>query len=189
MVMVLMVCTSLISQTLLSLTQRALVYLTDVRVSAQNQAIPRNKDSVKTGRMEGLLDEMRLMIECANADSSYDCESSTNVRSEPRMVQLPQFVYASTHEVYDRLSTANNDDSKQQQRTQEPNPPPFREDKPITTPSSLHGTAKLINEVLASAYHSRHMAYTLWGYDSLMFTDHGTHPERRYLIWQNGSRL
>ena len=37
----------------------------DVPLHAQNQAVPRNKDSVKTGRMEGLLEEMRLMIESA----------------------------------------------------------------------------------------------------------------------------
>lgn len=116
---------------------------TDVPVSAQNQAIPRNKDSVKTGRMEGLLEEMRLMIERAN-----------NSDGNENSVRLPQFVYASSHEVYDRIVTP-------QHAEQQPNPPPFQEDKPITTPSSLHGTAKLIDEVLASAYHSTHGIYSV----------------------------
>ena len=137
---------------------------------AQNQAIPRNRDSVKTGRMEGLLEEMRLMIERAsggNGDGDV-------------VVRLPQLVYASSHEVYDRIppsaspppptssSSGNNADKKRREQQeaknknyQQPNPPPFREDLPITTPSSLHGTSKLIDEVLASAYHSTHGIYSV----------------------------
>ena len=114
----------------------------DVPINAQNQAIPRNKDSVKTGRMEGLLEEMRLMLERAAEDGNEED------------VRLPQFIYASSHDVYDRISTAEDN-------TKQPNPPPFQEDKPITTPSSLHGTAKLIDEVLASAYHSTHGIYSV----------------------------
>ena len=97
--------------------------------------------------MEGLLEEMRLMIERASATSSSE------------QVQLPQFVYASSHEVYDSISTASSSSSSG--TPQQPNPPPFQEDKPITTPSSLHGTAKLIDEVLASAYHSTHGIYSV----------------------------
>lgn len=123
------------------------VHLADVPVNAQNQAIPRNKDSVKTGRMEGILEEMRLMLERTAAASS----DSNNEK-----MHLPQFVYASSHEVYDAISAANKQTSSQQ-----PNPTPFQEDKPITTPSSLHGTAKLIDEVLASAYHSTHGIYSV----------------------------
>jgi len=124
----------------------------DDPVSGQNQAIPRNKDSVKTGRMEGLLEEFRLMIERSAAS---DGSSSTDVR-------VPHFVYASSHEVYDRFSatTASSKDSSVA-TPQQPNPPPFQEDRPITTPSSLHGTSKLIDEVLASAYHSTHGIYSV----------------------------
>jgi len=121
------------------------VHLADVPLSAQNQAIPRNKDSVKTGRMEGILEEFRLILERAAAASS-DGNGGDGAR-------LPQFVYASSHEVYDAISAAD--------KVEQPNPPPFREDKPITTPSSLHGTAKLIDEVLASAYHSTHGIYSV----------------------------
>lgn len=94
--------------------------------------------------MEGLLEEMRLMLERAAA-SPDDNEGA----------RLPQFVYASSHEVYDAIAAAG---AKAPKR---PNPPPFREDGPITTPSSLHGTAKLIDEVLASAYHSTHGIYSV----------------------------
>ncbi len=88
------------------------------------------------------------MIDRANS-SDDDGEENANVR-----VRLPQFVYASSHEVYDRISSAPGHSAG-------PNPPPFREDLPITTPSSLHGTAKLIDEVLASAYHSTHGIYSV----------------------------
>jgi nucleoside-diphosphate-sugar epimerase len=101
---------------------------------------------MKTGRMEGLLEEMRLMIDRAN--------NSNNDEDNDDKVRLPQFVYASSHEVYDRISSAPG-------QKEGPNPPPFREDLPITTPSSLHGTAKLIDEVLASAYHSTHGIYSV----------------------------
>jgi len=148
-----------------------------VPLHAQNQAIPRNRDSVKTGRMEGLLEEMRLVIERAASGGSGDGRDGAAVR-------LPQLVYASSHEVYDRIpssaspppqtsssssSAGNNADKKRREQQQEakdknnqhPNPPPFREDLPITTPSSLHGTSKLIDEVLASAYHSTHGIYSV----------------------------
>lgn len=135
------------------------VHLADVPLNAQNQAIPRNKDSVKTGRMEGLLEEMRLMIERAAANNSNG--GGENVFRGA--AKLPQFVYASSHEVYDRItpSYTNPAKEKRRQEPQQPNPPPFREDLPITTPSSLHGTAKLIDEVLASAYHSTHGIYSV----------------------------
>ena len=120
--------------------------LQDVPLSAQNQAIPRSKDSIKTGRMEGLLEEMRLLLQRAAA-------ASPDGAAPPR---LPQFVYASSHEVYDAMTADHKDSSHPP-----PNPPPFEEDKPITTPSSLHGTAKLIDEVLASAYHSTHGIYSV----------------------------
>ncbi|KAL3777440.1 hypothetical protein ACHAW5_004953 [Stephanodiscus triporus] len=97
--------------------------------------------------MEGLLEEMRLMIDRANSSNNND------------PVRLPQFVYASSHEVYDRISSADVKGRGKQQ--QQPNPPPFREDLPVTTPSSMHGTAKLIDEVLASAYHSTHGIYSV----------------------------
>lgn len=134
---------------------------------AQNQVLPRNKDSIKTGCLEGILEEFRLMIERANsnADGNNNNDSTTKV-------QLPHFVYASSHEVYDRISTAHQKKEQTQLQPQagqgqgqevrtQPNPPPFQEDKPITTPSSLHGTAKLIDEILASAYHTTHGIYSV----------------------------
>jgi len=137
--------------------------------------------------MEGILEEFRLMIERANItnDSNNSNGNADGTTTNSNKVQLPHFVYASSHEVYDRISSAHASSKKtpqaqqqgvqgagQQQQQQQgqgqempppqqPNPPPFQEDKPITTPSSLHGTAKLIDEILASAYHSTHGIYSV----------------------------
>jgi UDP-glucuronate 4-epimerase len=131
------------------------VHLADDDIKSQNQAIiPRNRDSIKAGRMEGILEEMRLVLERrATADADHSGDEEEKAASA---YHLPQLVYASSYEVYDYLSTA--EDSEQHHQ---PNPLPFREDKPITTPSTLHGASKLIDEVLASAYHSTHGIYSV----------------------------
>lgn len=133
------------------------VHLADDDVNHQNQIIPRNRDSIKAGRMEGILEEMRLDLERRAAAATDDNNKEEEVKVAAAAYHLPQFVYASSYEVYDYLSTA--EDSEQLYH--QPNPLPFREDKPITTPSSLHGAAKLIDEVLASAYHSTHGIYSV----------------------------
>jgi len=149
------------------------VHLADDDIQYQNMAIiPRNRDSIKAGRIEGILEEMRLVLErrgaaAAAAATTNDDGGSNNNDEEVKgfvasaAYHLPQFVYASSYEVYDYLSTTVVKDSEQQHHHQPPNPLPFREDKPITTPSSLHGAAKLIDEVLASAYHSTHGIYSV----------------------------
>mmetsp|Transcript_11287 Transcript_11287/g.18659 ORF Transcript_11287/g.18659 Transcript_11287/m.18659 type:complete len:920 (-) Transcript_11287:39-2798(-) len=138
------------------------VHLADDDVNGQNQAIiPRNRDSVKAGRMEGILEELRLILERREAEAAKEAHDKDNEEEDEGKVaaayRLPQFVYASSYEVYDYLSTS--EDSEQQQH--QPNPLPFREDKPITTPSSLHGASKLIDEILASAYHSTHGIFSV----------------------------
>ena len=89
----------------------------DVPLHAQNQAVPRNKDSVKTGRMEGLLEEMRLMIERAAAAAA-----NNNDGSGGGAAKLPHFVYASSHEVYDRITPSYaNPNGENRQKEQQPN--------------------------------------------------------------------
>ena len=135
------------------------VHLADDDINNQNQAIPRNRGSAKAGRMEAILEEMRLILERkAAAEASSDDVNSEGL--ENGAARLPQLVYASSYEVYDFLSTATKPEYSAGQQHQ-PNPPPFREDKPITTPSSLHGASKLIDEVLASAYHSTHGIFSV----------------------------
>ena len=73
----------------------------------KNQAIiPRNRDSVKAGRMEGILEELRLILERRAAAEAVtdekDNEEEENVVAAAAY-RLPQFVYASSYEVYDYL--------------------------------------------------------------------------------------
>ena len=130
------------------------VHLADDDVYKQNNAVvPRNRDSIKAGRMEGILEEMRLILERKAAE---DKDNEEELQNADDTYSLPQFVYASSYEVYDYIVSA--DDTREHHQ---PNPLPFREDKPITTPSSLHGASKLIDEILASAYHSTHGIFSV----------------------------
>lgn len=107
------------------------VHLADVpsTPSWDTMAVPRQKDSVKAGMMEGILEELKMA-------------AKRNERP------VPHFVYASTSEVYDSLYSKTADTT--------PNPPPFKEHLPITTPSTLRGAGKLMDEIMASAFHSTH---------------------------------
>ena len=135
----------------------------DVPLSGQNQAVPRSKDSIKTGPMEAVLEEFRLMLLRGGGPSSSSPEAKADsaATSAAAAVRLPHLVYASSHEVYDWLSTADAPVDKDGKPLNSPNPPPFREDLPITTPSTLHGTNKLLDEMLAASYHSTHGIYSV----------------------------
>ncbi|KAL7511044.1 hypothetical protein ACHAXN_007953 [Cyclotella atomus] len=122
------------------------VHLADVPLTPnwELQAVPRQKDSVKAGRMEGVLEELKMVVERNKA------ADGNNNSGEGGGGAVPQFVYASSSEVYDALSTNTG-----------PNPPPFKEHLPITTPSTLRGAGKLMEEILASAFHSTHGIYSV----------------------------
>lgn len=139
------------------------VHLADVPLSGQNQAVPRSKDSIKTGPMEAVLEEFRLMLLRGGGPSSSSPEAKADpaAASAAASVRLPHLVYASSHEVYDWLSTADAPVDRDGRPLNSPNPPPFREDLPITTPSTLHGTNKLMDEMLAASYHSTHGIYSV----------------------------
>ncbi|KAL7517158.1 hypothetical protein ACHAWX_002103 [Stephanocyclus meneghinianus] len=133
------------------------VHLADVPLTPSwgNQAVPRSKDSVKAGRMEGVLEELRLVSSRrGGADVSSSSSDGGNGNPHPPNRAVPHFVYASSSEVYDALSSSK-------ETAGVVNPPPFREHLPITIPSSLRGASKLMDEILASAYHSAHGIYSV----------------------------
>ena len=110
-----------------------IVHLADAyhRGNGQVQAVPRIKDDIKAGMMESLLEQI------------------AKVKRETD--RMPHFTYASSYEVYNYWNPTIND----------PNPPPFDEAKPITTPSSLRGASKLLDEILGLAYYDKHQIYSL----------------------------
>jgi nucleoside-diphosphate-sugar epimerase len=63
--------------------------------------------------------------------------------------KILQFTYASSYEVYNYLSP------------NPLNPSPFREDLPITTPSTLRGATKLIDEILARSYQEKYRIFSV----------------------------
>jgi UDP-glucuronate 4-epimerase len=63
--------------------------------------------------------------------------------------KTPHFTYASSHEVYNYLHPSDT------------NPVPFSEEKPITTPSSLRGASKVIDELLARTYHQTNKIFSV----------------------------
>lgn len=95
------------------------------------QAVPREKDDIKAGMIESLLEQL--------------------MKAKDETGRAPHFTYASSYEVYDYLSPTTNN----------PNPPPFREEKPISTPSSLRGATKLIDEILARTYSENYGIYSV----------------------------
>eukprot|EP00548_Thalassiothrix_antarctica_P016461 CAMPEP_0194185642 /NCGR_PEP_ID=MMETSP0154-20130528/43567_1 /TAXON_ID=1049557 /ORGANISM="Thalassiothrix antarctica, Strain L6-D1" /LENGTH=909 /DNA_ID=CAMNT_0038904131 /DNA_START=74 /DNA_END=2800 /DNA_ORIENTATION=+ len=90
------------------------------------QAVPRFKSDIKAGMIESLLEQFRKL--------------------QDETGRYPHFTYASSYEVYNYFQPTAND----------PNPSPFREELPITTPSSLSGTSKLIDEILAKTYFDKY---------------------------------
>jgi nucleoside-diphosphate-sugar epimerase len=63
--------------------------------------------------------------------------------------KMPHFTYASSYEVYNYFQpTATN-------------PSPFEEERPITTPSSLRGTTKLIDEIITRTYQEKYGIYSI----------------------------
>lgn len=93
--------------------------------------IPRTKGDERAGMMETLLEQMILQA---------------NVTGH-----APFFVYASSGEVYSHAT----------RNTGNPNPPPFRENLPLTTPSTTVGASKLLHEISAQAYYDNYKVQSL----------------------------
>ncbi|CAB9506168.1 glucuronate 4-epimerase [Seminavis robusta] len=100
------------------------------------QAIPRKKEQIKAGMMEALLEQLRKAGKLHPKGS------------------IPHFTYASSAHVYSHYNLETDDFAKN------PNPPPFAEERPIVTPASIHGAAKLTDEILAKAYHETRGIYS-----------------------------
>jgi len=105
------------------------------------QAIPALQGETKAGMMEALLEEL------------------VRIKDEKGADKVPHFVYASSHEVYNNRRT--DPSGRALDEGVDPNPPPFREHLPITTPSSFVGAAKLMDEILAHSYGDSEQIYSV----------------------------
>jgi len=107
-----------------------IIHLADTFVEGNDanevQAVPRKRESPRGGMMESILEHIKKI----------------NLKSKGERRQ-PQFVYASSYEVYD-IDSYNEGAVKKG----------MNEFDPLTTPMNLHGASKIIDEILASTYHS-----------------------------------
>jgi len=97
------------------------------------QAVPRTKEDTKSGMIEAIFEQLKKVGDEKGRDA------------------IPHLTYASSSEVYYHLA----------EYLGNPNPPPFREDRNVTVPSSLRGASKLIDEILASAYNDHHGLFSI----------------------------
>lgn len=117
----------------------------DEQVDKQRlQIIPRIKGQPKAGMMEAILEQIKLF---------------TKKHTERRQ---PHFLYASSSEIYNHkanttLSPTSNKDKTDSDVFQ----PPFREQDPVTTPSTLAGVSKLLDEIMAQTYHEMDGIYSV----------------------------
>lgn len=113
------------------------VHLADPFPHAALQVVPREKDVPKAGMMEALMEQL----------SKHQREHG----------YVPHFTYASSSEVYPHALNS----------TTEPitmDPPSFdllREDQTLTTPSSLRGASKMIDEMIAKLYYDTKGIYSV----------------------------
>jgi UDP-glucuronate 4-epimerase len=105
-------------------------YLNQKQLAAR-QVVPRIKGQPKAGLMEAVLEQIRL---------------STTLNGG----RQPHFVYASSYQVY---KYANKTTVVGDPLSADPRLPPFVEETPITTPASVQGAAKLLDEVMAQTYY------------------------------------
>jgi UDP-glucuronate 4-epimerase len=113
------------------------VHLADPFPHAALQVVPREKDVPKAGMMEALLEQL--------------------AKHQREHGYLPHFSYASSSEVYPySLNTTTASVSL--------DPPSFdllREDQTLTTPSSLKGASKVIDEMIAKLYYDTKGIYSV----------------------------
>lgn len=105
------------------------------KAKLKTQAVPRKKEQIKAGMMEALLEQLNKAG-----------------RQHPQG-RIPHFTYASSGHVYNHYNAEDDEGNL--------NPPPFTESKPITTPSSIHGASKVLDEILAKAYHETRGIYSV----------------------------
>ncbi|GAX29360.1 hypothetical protein FisN_16Hh204 [Fistulifera solaris] len=105
------------------------------------QIIPRIKGQPKAGMMEAILEQIK---------------SFTKKHPERRQ---PHFVYASSSEIYNHK--ANTTLAPSANGNHDAFQPPFREQDPVTTPATLVGVSKLLDEIMARTYYEMDGIYSV----------------------------
>lgn len=121
------------------------VHLADPYPHSSLQVVPHEKDVPKAGMMEALMEQLLVVKRRRQDEASEQKDGSivSSLQSRP----LPHFVYASSSDVYPYAFNVTNG--------------PLEETQSISTPSSLRGASKLIDEMLAKMYYDTRGLYSV----------------------------
>lgn len=112
------------------------VHLADPYPHSAIQVLPREKDVPKAGMIEALMEQL----------AKFKMEKAF----------LPHFVYASSFEVYPYAMNTTVVSNKSSSP-----PAPLTETQPLSTPSSIRGASKMIDEMLAKLYYDAKGVYSV----------------------------
>lgn len=138
------------------------VHLADPFPHSALQAVPREKEIPKAGMMEALLEQLAKHEREGKRKSS---KGDNNYEYIP-----PNFVYASSNEVYPHhkylfeLSQRNKKDidkNKADEWITEPMHLKLEENQNLSTPSSLRGASKMMDEMIAKLYYDTKGIYSV----------------------------
>lgn len=123
------------------------VHLADPFPHSALQVVPREKEIPKAGMMEALMEQLSKH----ERDRRHGVEDYTP----------PQFVYASSFEVYSNPhhNTDKNPNDNQSSSVKTPNL--LEETQRLATPSSLRGASKVMDEMLAKLYYDTKGIYSV----------------------------
>jgi len=140
------------------------VHLADPFPHSALQAVPREKEVPKAGMMEALLEQL-AKHEREGRNKTNDGGHVINNEYIP-----PNFVYASSYEVYPHYKTIfdlsqheddkNNEDKIRHSMTQ-PIHILLEENQTLSTPSSLRGASKMMDEMIAKLYYDTKGIYSV----------------------------
>jgi nucleoside-diphosphate-sugar epimerase len=126
------------------------VHLADPFPHSALQAVPREKEVPKAGMMEALLEQL----------AKHEREGST----DDHEYVPPNFVYASSYEVYphhNNRNDKNDNEGKTDESIKHPMHLLLEEKQTLSTPSSLRGASKMMDEMIAKLYYDTKGIYSV----------------------------
>jgi len=129
------------------------VHLADPYPHSALQAVPREKEIPKAGMMEALLEQLVKHEREVLSQSSEGDGGNTNKYNPPN------FVYASSNEVYPQHKKAK--EYKADESIGQPLHVLLEESQALSTPSSLRGVSKMMDEMIAKLYYDTKGIYSV----------------------------
>jgi len=132
------------------------VHLADPFPHSALQVVPREKEIPKAGMIEALFEQL----------AKHEREKKITDNNDVDYI-APHFVYASSFEVYPHHNNNNNNSSnsrKEKKKTQSSStkfPHLLDETQMLSTPSSLRGASKIMDEMLAKLYYDTKGIYSV----------------------------